>query len=466
MADMIEKIAMGGLALRGHIDLQITDPLTGRAYYKFEDHNLVLDGLYEYLKMLCIAALCSYNGAYGYRPMTVFGSGSTEEGYFDGFALVSVKTPTGDASRGPSTDSGYGVLKSPVHRIVLTDGAEPEDVRHTDIIGNIIAEANLSTAASSGGTKGVFSYAKSYENWRRLYRRWDWSSANGNGKIGRLHLCTARALMPLLDRTQSRSALSALTFSGTYLGTIGNRLFFCTNCSASEVAINCVTYDAVTMTYTEQAATLDLSGYNSYPNSQTLAIGEGTGGVVYLASRCNNYYFHIYTLYADGTLTGMEVGYRLDNSIYYVYLQGDGALVLYSYRYKYAVSLETKAVTGVALPASISSNVGLQQCVDGHIKVCSGNTTAPYTYDLDTEIDVATQTGAGFGRFNGLAYYLLQDGVVYRLACYQSDTIPYTQIDAIPDLDRKLYTMTERLLPEPVVKDNMPMYVGYTLEFE
>ena len=29
-----------------------------------------------------------------------------------------------------------------------------------------------------------------------------------------------------------------------------------------------------------------------------------------------------------------------------------------------------------------------------------------------------------------------------------------------------LRIMTERLLPEPVVKDNMPMYVGYTLEFE
>ena len=37
----IDRIALGNFDLSGHIDMQITNPLTGRPYYKFEDHNMV-----------------------------------------------------------------------------------------------------------------------------------------------------------------------------------------------------------------------------------------------------------------------------------------------------------------------------------------------------------------------------------------------------------------------------------------
>ena len=43
---MLDRIAIGDFGISGHVDLQITNPLTGKPYYKFEDHNMVMDGLY------------------------------------------------------------------------------------------------------------------------------------------------------------------------------------------------------------------------------------------------------------------------------------------------------------------------------------------------------------------------------------------------------------------------------------
>lgn len=470
MADMIEKIAMGGLTLRGNIDLQITDPLTGRAYYKFEDHNLVLDGLYEYLKMLCIAALCSYDGHYTYRPMTCLGSRTTDESSFSGFALTSVQTPTGDASRGPSTDKDCGALKSPVHRIVLTDGAAAEDARHTDLIGNIVAEANLSTAASSGGTKGVFSYAKSYENWRKLYRRWDWSSANGNGKIGRLHLCTARALFSMLDRARSRVEMRCFPlFSGTYLGTIENRKYFCTDIDSSIFAIRCVTYDVETLTCTEQTASFSVrdAGFNSYPSSASYTlVVSGENGTTHFVCRCyRNYYTQVYTLHADGSLTGFEVGLIYDGGV--AYLGKDGKLILHSVYEKYAISLETHEVTKLATLKERTYGIqsGLIRYADDRYIVYRGYDAYYFNTETNETTSISTRIGS-FGTGDDNFFYLRQNGVYYLVQTYRSDSIPYTQIDVVPEPERMLYTMTEKLLPEPVTKDNMPMYVGYTLEFE
>ncbi len=479
MADMMEKIAMGGLSMRGEIDLQITNPLTGRPYYKFQDHNMVLDGLYAYLKMLCIAALCSYGGWYGHRPMTCLGASNQSSNPMmdlSGFAIgLNNYTSTGNDTFPPST-SKSAVLKCPVERVVLTDGVEPENSGRYGICGNIVAEADFRTAVSSGGTQGTFTYAKSLEDMRRIYRRWDWTSANGNGTIGRIQLCSLSNPFPMFDTTKSLSMLKSPKTSGTFIGSYENRLLFFQTLTSDMITIRACEIDVDTGAFTEQETSIVPSdfGVTTEVIVSSLLMDKGPGKTVYIVGNASSgKYLHVYTYDIENNTLSVFQLYDYSLSFYrlvWMYCGEDGNLTLFSNgnNKPCLLSISPTEKTAKQLPHSLEplsflGIAGINEFDGRYLTWINASTKIV----IDTTTNKYWQKSySHFKNFDGNRFAMKVNGVIYIVSIYSSSTIPYMQIDCIPDFDNLICAMTDRLLPEPVVKDSMPMYVGYTLEFE
>lgn len=513
MAGQMEKIALGELALRGRVELEITDPLTGRPYYRFEDHNIVLDNLYQYLKTLCIAALCSYDGLYGYHPNTAFSGASYNLGgpvsnYYGLCFGLSSYSAQGNSSYPPST-ANKTALKCPVEAVSLTDGrAQPSgsDVR---IDGSVIATADLRTQVASGGTGGIFTYSKSYENFRKLYRRWDWASANGNGELSKIYLHTIETTLPPFLFHKSISSLSLPVPSVNSWMTVGqvrNHIFFCTEINNGVASFAVLTVDVGTAAATIKTFVVDPTALGSSikPTSRIFCILETKEPDVIKIISNNVSDYYTLPVYSYNLTTG-EVGLkeyqgfhdypndptrpdRLYNSIgqtsfeyrniFAAYRDTDGLITLFSgYNYRiYKIPETGNVLQYFSSYRNVGNNSGLlfnnsgyRRPNENYVELLKGD----YVYQFNKATGENTSNTPywqyGFWyNFEGSKYVLggLGDGLLYLCSIYWSATIPYIQVDAVREDDVGLRIMTERLLPEPVVKDNMPMYVGYTLEFE
>lgn len=480
MANMMEKIAMGGLSLRGKIDLQITNVLTGRPYYKFQDHNLVLNGLYEYLKMLCIAALCSYDGCYTYRPMTCLGMGNRANDPImssSGFAVGLNNSYVSGNDRNPPTTSSDAVLKCPVERVVLTDGMEPEYVGRYGICGNIVAEADFRTAVSSGGKFGTFTYAKSLEDMRHIYRRWDWTSANGNGSISRIQLCSSQNLFPVFDRTKSISRLEYPNITGTFVCSVDNKLVFFQTPTKDNITIRAYEINVDTGAFTEKETSIVPSDFGiSQVSSGTYLFARGPGQTVYIVCNAGSgRYLHVYTYDLESnSLSAFELyDYSLIyNGLAWMYCREDGELVLFTHGNNapslLSISLTEKKV--YKLPhsfdrISVNQIAGISEFDGRYVTLISSSRKIVIDTTTNTYQEKRYYHFTNFSSY-GNRFAMRVNGLIYILSIYKSEVIPFMQIDCVPDFDNLICAMTDRLLPEPVVKDNMPMYVGYTLEFE
>lgn len=512
----IEKIALGDLHISGHIDMQITNPLTGRPYYKFVDHNLVMDGLYKYLKVLCIASLCSYNGGpYTRRPITsIAGAPSTApysgSSYNRAFSCqVGSTSESGDIQYPPASTSGAR-LTCPIDQILLTDGTSQPSAADVAVDGNIVAMADMCTVATSGTNKGIFSFSRSFESFTKLYRRWDWASTNGNGTISKIMLCQTYPVLRDFDFTKSISSCTTASIDGCNI--YMNGYMFYAKYSNDTVTLQIRKVDTNTPRLID-ICTLNLTdnGLDTKPRYHFMSVAFIDDTTVYIVpNACTDVYkMLVYTVdLATGTITQIREMYGSSsassttpyqlayNNAYHnynpqIYKDTDGNVVVLTYQYKYTLPSTGGQLT--FLSNIYSADREVQSCLYSYMYVPSNITSelvfdgnivkrlygdSLYTLDLSTGKYSAVQTKDIYINYGALSsnYCLFiiagingepfdLSGPYKLITISTTSSLPFIQVDTLLSSN---YTkvMTQRLLPESIEKNDMPMYVGYTLEFE
>ena len=521
----IEKIALGDLQIRGHIDMQITNPLTGRPYYKFEDHNLVMDGLYKYLKALCIASLCTYNGAtYGHRPMTAISgtpnvnpcTGLNPYHASAGFAnYVHGTAETGSSSYPPSTSSGAR-LRSPIDMILLTNSAvEPSS---TDALpdGDITALADMRTVAESGSKYGTFTYARSLECYSKVYRRWDWTTANGNGSISKIMLCQSAPFFMPVDFKASRASLNASSITGITSNGIDLR------CVVGEYALFTESVNSVVMAYIYKLDKTTPSFIKLCSISfENLGLSAKVTSVYFSMLRIsstrlllvtngvsNTYRLHVYEIdttsgelvsaremygaSSESSDTPVQLAYNSSNHYYnpIAYQDENGDTIIITYSYVYKLPATGNKLTFVR--AKISADSNLQNNLYYYAFCNTKRVTSPIEFGATIKFlnggdyfELSTATGQyttqkienhiymyseqfysyGIQIYTGLNNEPFAPNSPFEVAAIsRKPTSPFIQVDTVPSPVAQ-QCMTARLLPEPIEKNDMAMYVGYTLEF-
>lgn len=516
---MLDRIAISDFEIRGHVDLQITNPLTGKPYYKFEDHNMVMDGLYTYLKTLCIIALSSYNGGpYSYRPLTsMAGYAGVKSPYEYGQLIYSFSdyitesANSGSATLPPSTSNGSR-LKCPIDQIVITDSLVSPSANDVSVDGNIVAMADSRTAVSSGSKYGVFSYAKCIETFSKLYRRWDWASTNGNGALSKIMLCQTTPILHQFDFSSSAASTeSDITSRGldAFVGKYAIKSRY-TNSIFSiivyKIDTNTPSIKMIgTIEFSNTGLTSTVTGrrYSIIPTSDTTA-------VIIPNSVSDRNKLHVYKvdlstceilsareMYGTSSSTSSNpvalsssTSPNPNNPSAYMNSSGDIIVITYSYTYRLPDSgdkLEYRSginktnrfgdIRTWLYDYAYKNDKDVCSVVEfgDTIRFVSGstyytiNTTAP---SLATEIIYNhANTYNKFCDSNtiillGFSEPMFNLESPYRIVGISGiGNAPYIQVDKVasPDL---LKVMTARLLPEPINKQDMPMYVGYTLKFE
>lgn len=516
---MLDRIAISDFGIRGHVDLQITNPLTGKPYYKFEDHNMVMDGLYTYLKTLCIIALSSYNGGpYSYRPLTSmagysgirypYESRPASRSFSD---YITDSAPSGNANLPPSNNNGSR-LNCPIDQIVITDSLVSPSANDVSVDGNIIAMADSRTAVSSGSAYGVFSYARCIESFSKLYRRWDWASANGNGVLSKIMLCQTTPILHQFDMSSSVASTESDITSRGVDAIIGeyaikssytNSIF---SISVYKIDLNTPSIKMIgTIEFSNTGLTSTVTGrqYSIIPIS-------GTTAVIIPNSVSDINKLHVYKvdlstceilsareMYGTSSATStstVSLGYstsdNTNNPSAYMNSSGDIIVITYQYTYKVpdtgdkleyiAYNNNSNRFTDIRswlYSYAYTNNKSICSMVEfgDTIRFVSGstyytiNTTAPSFSTKDLHEHTLTYNKFYDGNaiiFLGFSESIFNPDSPYRIVGISGvANAPYIQVDKVisPDL---LKVMTARLLPEPITKQDMPMYVGYTLKFE
>lgn len=520
----IEKIAIGDLQIRGHIDMQITNPLTGRPYYKFEDHNLVMDGLYKYLKALCIETLCAYNGGvYYYRPMTALsGTGDVEpckglspNYHSAGFTnYVSRIADSGSDYAPPSNQSGSRI-KSPIDMILLTDSTAEPSSNAVLPDGNITALADMRTVATSGSKFGTFTYARSIECFSKVYRRWDWSSANGNGLISKIMLCQSAPFLMPIDLNASRASLNSVNTSGSSgVGElrcmVGNYVLY-TKKVNSVVTANICKLDKTEPSYTKLCSiSFENLGLSSTVTSKyfSMILISSTRLLLVTHAVSDTKKLHVYEIdTTSGELVSAREMYGANsassdtpvtladstgesayNPIAYQDDNGDVIVITYSYTYRLPATGNKLEFISRKHSAKerLQNTLYNSYLTPGKRSVSPtefGSTIKYISNDLyyvcDTTTGEYTTTNIGaytamystyFYSYNNLIYTGLNNAPFALNSPFEvvsismSPTSPFIQVDTVLSPVAQ-QCMTARLLPEPIEKNDMAMYVGYTLEF-
>ncbi len=524
---MLDRIAIGSLSLRGGIEMQITDPLKGRPYYRMEDHNLILDGLYNYLQQLCIFALTSWdgNGLAGH-PMTKHGSRSSQITYYQGLCGYnnSNYAVSGSDSLPPSDEYG-GFLKNPVEGIFITDSTAAPNAGDVSIDGNVTALADFRTVVTSGSQYGTFTYTASRESFRDFYRRWDWTSANGNGTLSKIFLGMIGGRIPNMVRSLSEAwgPSNNPAISGRFAGQIGTTQFYITENNDGVVTILRLDFDVQTKQFSTRTYTVDFPalGATVKPVGTYLAVkATSNSDLVYVIPHtCNASSKGCIGILTLSTGACRVIDFTATSS-YYNYIYYTTSSTDWQYR-----NVTFCATDGNDIYMIVYDNTALVR-----INPIAGETNASQVYRLRRDYGSTSESffhgltedlGFNVGASESEFYYdvLGSDGSVQRLYLYQQyESYDYEprystlksaciygssiiwkggnvfnalypagnyyylvrcsssggQMDAIlkpsvvytdPAYSFGCQIMTAKLLPEPVVKNDMPMYIGYTLEF-
>ncbi len=508
---MLDRIAVGSLQLRGGLELQITDPLKNRPYYRMEDHNLVLGGLYNYLQQLCIYALTSWDGpGKNGHPLTQHGMSSGYVNYYQGFCGYSNNYYTsGDSNFSPS-DRGGTFLKNPVEGVFITDSQSAPSAGDTEIEGNIIAAADFRTAVTSGSQYGTFTFTSAYECFRKSYRRWDWTSANGNGTLSRIYLGMLSRALPNFDRSLSKiNTSNSVTVFPRFAGKIGNKTFHIVSSVNGVVTLKCVEYDLSDGSLAEETYTIDFPGLgatgipatnNLYfsvqasphnncvyvmPNTVTttndwsiaeLNLSTGNSTIKNIVSKSGSSTMRIMYSTSSTNFYSQNVGFaRVDENglLYFGHYNGymsridltqesGEATFLFSAGNAYYREEIFHGGTGIIETLSVGSTPSdfhmIIMCADGYRWELLYNGSYLTTNQLNTATIYSSSLICKGG---DLGSFLFEDGGYWLLVRVCST---FVMIDAIESSSPLLQAMTSKLLDEPVTKNDMPMYVGYTLE--
>lgn len=494
----IDRIALGNFDLSGHIDMQITNPLTGRPYYKFEDHNMVLDNLYTYLKTLCITAMSTYETVFGGHLITnlTYVSGATPS--FAG------SHSNYNPSDGPYTQDGP-FITNPIGQIIITDDTTSPVATDNVIRGNKIAMAAFNQSADVGSVWGVFSYTKCFETFNRLYKRWDWSSTNGNGKLSKIYLLPKVQFLPRqIDFPFSNIISQNFPSADGYTTLRSYRNYWLYTKVVSQVfymRVFKLNYGTSSVDYKGEViirqSDFNLS-HSWYDDKCSLIAVDDT----HLKIIPKNYYSNtkslaVYDIDLDNALATGASEYSCSAVPLYIvsnrdyssnpraYVDNSGIIHVFNFGREYLLDMQKGEITYHqdfkdedstsyvgGLLGTLCTGVTQYRIIDDVLYIYNPNNwwrisdmkatkAVVPTYSMLSEPFVSRSNRSDTLTHDSDDWYIYT-----TLRSVNGHQYMQTERVRLPFENNRLVATTERLLPEPVIKNDMPMYVGYTIKFE
>lgn len=439
MASIAERIALGEIGLEGEIEICTMNPLTGRPWQYQKVKNVVCQSMYDYIRLLIKTSL-TQTMYYGW--------------YMKGLA------PIPELASKASGGSTIYDLKNPAGFLYLTDGLLPEDRFHYVLDGNIVGFGDLSNSASADLKKGMLTPSASYSFCNEVYRRWDFASDRGKGAITKISLA----------RNGTGAYGEEVAINGTsmrYAFNINGEYWICRAVSKTEIRFerigiegrNVVNLGDVITSLPDAPIT-----FSTVPTDLYFCYNS-TANKVYISSSSitynSDYDAGLFCMNLDGSECEFIPFSTYHMNRIYGFSSKDNLLMLYtqeSYNSKYKVIFDVQENT-IVKRESVSDTIAFNNTFEISRKFYAVYGSTLYTIIDDT---FALQS-VSVGRPIAIGDAKIID-IVGDKAIMASDANGFPIVYSVPADDKHpCNLMTEKLLPEPVVKGDMPMYVGYTL---
>lgn len=470
--NMLERIMLGDIRVKGKFDIVVKDELTGRIAQELHEHNYVTPYTYAFMRSMLMMRLMPTGF---YMPYHQTESQYTEANYI------------------------------PFYYFALTNGLAAEGTLDATqgIDGTVLAAGSISSSATSGTIWGAFNTAAMKITPSSMYKRWDWASTNGNGTFTKAMLLNrSKDWTPLYSH-----ALADMVFNG-FSGSILTTNYRLVTNEADVWAIS-VNGTATSFTLYKRAfngTSFDETTYSfTFRSNRNMALGhtffcidKTDSTKAYIGSSTFNWYAYLdlssgTVLYEGGmTQNGVCAGY---NCAFYCDSSGNLRSVYWLTTGVYhGTMVKATGVWSGSLISHTNTNAGsyngyVVALISGNIAYCV-NLETPGASVFYTVVNLST--GAIFqdqiyttsstaipllylripstGNFSNRGF-ITYNGTLYMVWYYYSGTSAYNflYLQEITEdiLSPKKIVCTEKLLSSSVTKtSSQSMYAGYTIEFE
>ena len=472
---LTDRLLLGEIGIEGEFEIGITNPLTGRLYRHVKSKNVITDGMYEYLRMV----------------------------QWDLLRTLYLDSSSPRCQCGISRNSGVlgGYPYPAIHAVHLTDGSLPEDQTRRVLDGNTIAYGTSNASVSTDTKLGVITPSECYALYNRIVRRWDFPSDKGNGTFSKICLASPYEACRY-DVIAVGASISGSSDAVRYGYFLNSQPFVYYSANASTRVEKHLLVEGG---YTKTTLVSELKKPNTYDLSSKYRIDGNTDMGLYSDTyrialvdfttgdiKKGGYYSD--WKYADGSSVSSEILKDTYRPLWFYY---DGKAYWHKMDYGFYVGdydtmLVSRISTEVIDDFNFSTSAGytFEFAIKGNnIYVRNNSTKALYKIDGSAlkRGSVKCEMIAPYATMFGGVYNMLYDVVDGECAKffhvdpdgYTSNTSPAitympksSGISRVPFVDNagsgpnasQLQLMAEKLLPEPITKDNMPMYVSYTLK--
>lgn len=465
---LTDRLLLGEIGIEGEFEIGITNPLTGRLYRHVKSKNVITNGMYEYLRMAQVDLL---------RTLYYNGNGHPR------------------CRNGLKADAGmiYDYPIPAVYGVCLTDGVLPENTARRLVDGNIIAYGTSNAAVSTNEKLGNLTPSECYALYNKVVRRWDFSSDKGNGTFSKISLRTPYSTGgyyeviavgsgfdntdPLINTYCAISPPYIYNLPSNY----GLKKYVLTEGENRQNSL-VASLKKPAVNWGEQAYLIDGStdkGVKLHDNYEISLVDFTTGQVIK-----KGYYTDWKNEEGKGISSGLVYASNRSlcfyyNSKVYWYQKSSGI---------YEADFDTMVISKISaeIISDFETNDHFEIAIEGN-NIYTRNYTTKAVYKIDGN----ALTAGGFVYEKIVSYadmyqvncqlFGVEEGKYIKFAHndtqgYKKDGSTYMTtsigISRVPLVDNagagmnasQLDLMAEKLLPEPITKDNMPMYVSYTLK--
>lgn len=465
---LTDRLLLGEIGIEGEFEIGITNPLTGRLYHHVKSKNVITDGMYEYLRMVQFDLL---------RTMLEVTN------YLQPRCRSGIPMDSGMSSSYP---------KAAVASVYLTDGVLPENKTRRLIDGNTIAYGTTNATVSTDNKLGVLTPGECYALHDKVVRRWDFPSDKGNGTFSKISL--GNTLKSCYYEVIGVGGEIGRLMKERY-GLVSQPYVYYFPSASTSIEKHFITEGQ----NTKNTLVANLKRPDSYSRDHYKIDGNTDRGVqfydyeVYLVDfttgeKIKGGYYNVWKNDAGKTISSeifREVDYGINfyyNERFYLYCRRPG------YEGFYMVDFDSMVVSKIVdgIIDDFTADTYFETVVQSDSIYAGGYTTST-VYKIDGNslkngsfsYEIVVPYAVMYG-VSGILYGV-DDGRYIKFfhgddGGYSINNITYmpssSGISRVPIVDNagagpnasQLELMAEKLLPEPITKDNMPMYVSYTLK--
>lgn len=475
MGNIVEKLALGEMSVRGKFEIVTKNDLTGRIHQRVCEENTVHEAFYSFLRNAAIKSIAQNISSVG-TPPPLFNNGD------------------------------YQNNQVPFNKVMLTNGTLASGVIDplVGIDGNILAYGYDTISVTSGTIYGVPTVSEWYATNHSIYKRWDWSSANGNGTFSKI-LTTAAHLrngyhIPSIasGRDLYFKVAPSVTFASTYCGGHSDDLWMVTSISTTSCNLRRIALTASGLVQTDYTITTSSPTFTS-STYYDLYHSTANSNIVYLVSgSTTTKYVHkinisTLTLVSNTTISTPyarmsygTVGYidSSDNIHMYGFTNTSGYYGMWLYVYTAStatVDSGTQISSTTAATAYGLTVIKYAYTSGNYIYAYSATSSQIFAFNKTTGAHTVSELNTSDKLNNSFDYYykgscfitsstgnmglFKYNGYYYTVYYYTSAPV-YTYARCIADLTPDFIVTTSKLLSATVTKtSSQSMYIGYTLEF-